>query len=158
YAEYAGDFFRESPEPFFLMVNFPDAHGPWQDTVENRPRPAKIVKGNDVAVFPYVGFENERIQNFTANYYNSIQRLDENVGELMQTLLNSGKANHTLVIYLSDHGDQMPRGKLDVYESSTKVPFLIKWPGKIQKGITSDALISSTDILPTVLEAAGLAI
>jgi N-sulfoglucosamine sulfohydrolase len=158
YAEYAGDFMEGSEDPFFLMVNYPDAHHPWEDLVENRPRPAKIVTSEEVAVFHYVGYENERIKSFTANYYNSIQRLDECIGELMQTLLNSGKDNNTLIIYLSDHGDQMPRGKLGIYEAGTKVPFLVKWPGKIDKGITSDALISSIDIVPTILDAAGLAI
>ncbi len=155
YAKYAGDFFTQSSDPFFLMVNYPDAHGPWQDTVENRPRSSKIVTSDEVAVFPYIGFENERIRKITANYYNSIQRLDECIGELMQTLLNSAKDENTLVIYLSDHGDQMTRGKYNVNEAGTKVPFIVKWPGKTQPGVKSDALVSTVDIVPTILNAIG---
>jgi N-sulfoglucosamine sulfohydrolase len=158
YAEYADTFMQASEDSFLLMVNYPDAHYPWKDTVENRPRPAKVVTSEEVAVWPYVGFENERIKSFIATYYNSIQRLDETIAELMQKLLNSGKINNTLVIFLSDHGDQMPRGKATVYEAGTKVPFIVSWPGKVDQGIVSDALISSADIVPTILDAGGLAI
>lgn len=85
-----------------------------------------------------------------------MQRLDECIGELMGRLIKSGKKENTLVIYLSDHGDEMARGKFDIYEASTKVPFLVSWPGKIRQGIKSDALISSVDIVPTLLDVAGL--
>ena len=157
YAEYANIFINESEDPFFLMVNFPDAHFPFQDIVENRPA-AKIVKPEDVAVFPYIGFENERIRKYTANIYNCILRLDESVGELMQKLSDSGKKDNTLVIYLSDHGDQMARAKVYIYEASNKVPFIIKWHGHVKEGIKSDALISSIDIVPTICEVLGLEI
>ena len=156
YAAYADTMMRASDEPFFLMVNFPDAHYPFQDTVEGRP--ANPVSPEEVVSFPYIGLDNERIRSITANYYNCILRLDECVGELMEKLEDSGKKENTLVIYLSDHGDEMARGKFDIYEAATKVPFIASWPGKVEKGITSEALVSSTDIVPTFLEAAGLPI
>jgi len=156
YAAYADTMLRAAEEPFFLMVNYPDAHYPFQDTVEGRP--AHPVSPEDVASFPYIGFDNERIRSITASYYNCILRLDECIGELMGVLEASGKKENTLVIYLSDHGDEMARGKFDIYEASTKVPFLVSWPGKVEAGVTSEALISSTDIVPTLLEAVGVPI
>jgi len=158
YAAYADTMMRAraAEEPFFLMVNYPDAHYPFQDTVEGRP--AHPVSPEDVASFPYIGFDNERIRSITASYYNCILRLDECIGELMGVLEASGKKENTLVIYLSDHGDEMARGKFDIYEASTKVPFLVSWPGKVEAGVTSEALISSTDIVPTLLEAVGVPI
>jgi N-sulfoglucosamine sulfohydrolase len=156
YAAFADTLINASGEPFFLMVNFPDAHYPFQDTVQGRPK--NPVAPEEVVTFPYIGFDNERIRRITANYYNCLLRLDECVGELMGKLEDSGKIENTLVIYLSDHGDEMARGKFDIYEASTKVPFLVRWPGKIKKRIESDALISSVDIVPTILDAVGLAI
>lgn len=153
YAAYADTIMRASEEPFFLMVNLPEAHYPWQDTVEGSP--VHPVLPEEVTPFSYIGFDNKRIRNITASYYNCLLRLDKCIGELTKVLKNSGKEENTLVIYLSDHGDEMARGKFDVYEASTKVPFLAKWPEKINPGTSSEALISSIDIVPTLLEAAG---
>lgn len=154
YSRYAGIFMNESDDPFFLMVNFPDVHHPFQDTVENRP--AKTVKPEDVTVFPQIGFENDRIRKYTSNIYNCLLRLDECVGELMQKLADSGKEDNTVVIYLGDHGCQVARGKYFVYEASNKIPLIMKWKGKIKKGIESDALVSTIDLLPTFCDILGL--
>jgi N-sulfoglucosamine sulfohydrolase len=156
YAEHAGTFMTQSDEPFFLMVNIPEAHFPFQDVVEGKPE--KPLTAKDVAGFPYIGFENERINAIVANYYNCFLRLDETVGRIMDRLQTSGKKENTLVIYLSDHGDEMARGKFDIYEASTRIPFLVNWPGKVQKGQESNALISTVDIVPTLLDVAGAAI
>lgn len=154
YARYAGEFMQASDEPFFLMVNYPDTHWPFQDVVEGRP--SKTVSPAEVVPFPYIGFDNERIRRYTASIYNCMLRLDECIGELTGTLKQSGKRENTLVIYLSDHGDEMARGKFDIYEASNKVPFLVSWPGRIKKGVKSNALVSSIDIVPTILDVAGL--
>jgi N-sulfoglucosamine sulfohydrolase len=74
----------------------------------------------------------------------------------MDKLISSGKERNTLVIYLSDHGDEMARGKFDIYEVSNKVPFLASWPGTINKGVVSNELVSTIDIVPTILDVAGL--
>ena len=154
YWEYADTFMRTSEDPFFLMVNFPDAHGDWQDQVDGRP--AHPVSPDKVVTFPYIGFDNERLRSMTANYYNCILRLDECIGELMNKLNESGLKDNTLVFFLSDHGDQMARGKHFLYEAGVKVPFIVKWPGKIPEGVESEALISTIDIVPTILDAVGL--
>jgi N-sulfoglucosamine sulfohydrolase len=156
YSRYAEKFMNAGDEPFFLMVNFPDAHWPFQNEVEGRPR--KVLKPEQVRPFPYLQFDNKAIREYTTALYNCMLRLDECVGELMAKLKDSGKQEHTLVLFLSDHGDEMGRGKFDIYEASNKVPFLVSWPGKIKKGARSDALVSSIDIVPTILDVAGIAI
>jgi N-sulfoglucosamine sulfohydrolase len=154
YSEFADSFMVKSSEPFFLMVNLPDAHGDWEDRVEGRP--ANPVSVADVTTFPHIGLDNERLRGITTSYYNCILRMDECVGELMARLNQPGLRDNTLIIYLSDHGDQMGRGKVYLYEAGVKVPFIVSWPGKIPRGIESEALISTIDIVPTILEAAGL--
>ncbi len=158
YWQWAETFINASEDPFFLMVNFPDAHWEWEGYEQIDGRPAKIVSQDKVVPFPYIGFDNERIRNITTKYYNCILRLDECIGELIDKLNKSGKKDNTLVIFLSDHGDQMARGKGNVYEAGVKVPFLMMWPDKIPNGIESEALISAIDIVPTILETVKLQI
>lgn len=123
YANFASEFMNQSEEPFFLMVNFPDPHWPFIDVVEGRP--VSPVKPDEVTSFPYIGMDNERIRKYSTAIYNGILRLDECIGELMAKLKASGKLENTLVIFLSDHGDEMAKGKFDVYEAATNVPFLV---------------------------------
>ncbi len=156
YSEYADSFMTKSPDPFFLMVNLPDAHGDWEDQVEGRPK--NPVSKAEVTVFPHIGLDNDRLRGVTTSYYNSILRLDECVGEIMAKLNQSGLREKTLVIFLSDHGDQMGRGKVYLYEAGVKVPFMVSWPGKIAPGIESESFISTIDIVPTILETVGLKI
>lgn len=154
YSQYADKFMNASDQPFFLMVNFPDTHWPFQNEVEGRPK--QQVSPDKVIPFPYIQFDNKTIREYTTNLYDCLLRLDECVGELMAKLKSSGKERNTLVIFLSDHGEEMARGKFDNYEASNKVPFMASWPGTIDKGLTSDALISSIDIVPTILDVTHL--
>lgn len=154
YANYAGEFMTRSDEPFFLTVNFPDPHWPFIDVVEGRP--AHPVSAEKVTSFPYIGFDNKRIRQYSTAIYNGMLRLDECIGELMGKLKASGKEKNTLVIFLSDHGDEMARGKFDIYEAAMKVPFLVSCPGETDNGLQSDALISTIDIVPTLLDAARI--
>ncbi len=157
YAEYAEQFISDGEDPFFLMVNYPDAHCDWQRQVEGMP--ANPMDGDDLGgSMPFVGVDNERLRDLTADYYNSINRLDEAVGMLLESLENTGEAENTLVIYLSDHGAQFSRGKCSNYDSGLQVPFIVRWPGMIAGKSVSDHLISTIDLLPTVLSAAGLAV
>ena len=71
----------------------------------------------------------------------------------MDVLKRTGRATDTLVIYLGDHGAQFSRGKCCLYEAGLRVPFMVRWPGRITSGQVRNELISTIDILPTVLEA-----
>ena len=158
YATNAGEFFREESEkPFFVTVNYPDAHWPLQ---EGRVGglPEELVDSAKVRLMPYVSAEGETTERLNAiaeNYYNCMRRLDDCVGQLLAELEASGKAENTLVIFIGDHGAQMGRGKIFMYEAGTHVPFMARWPGKIDAGQRSEALVSTVDLLPTFLEAAG---
>jgi hypothetical protein len=67
-----------------------------------------------------------------------------------------GLAENTVVFFWSDHGDGLPRGKRWVYDSGTKVPFIVRWPGVIEPGSVNDQLVSSIDFGATVLSIAGV--
>lgn len=155
YARHAAAFIESAEEkPFFLTVNYPDTHWPFQDQVEGRP--SSPVTPDAVEVMPYIAVDNPRIREYTAGYYNCVQRLDECVGELLHVLDESGHSEDTLVIFMGDHGAQMARGKIWPLEAGVKIPFLVKWPGMVREGARSHELVSTIDLLPTFLDVAGL--
>lgn len=155
YARQAAAFMGESAEPFFLAVNYPDAHSPWPRQADGLP--ADPFDPEDVPMLPYFGVDTPALRAVLANHYNSIMRLDSLVGDLLSALEASGKAENTLVVFLSDHGPDLIRGKRTVYQGGLHVPLIIRWPGMLAPGSTSRALVESVDIMPTLLEAAQVA-
>ena len=153
YAVKAGEFFRGGDEPFFMTVNYPDAHWPLQGQVDDLPEIQVDLKR--VKVMPYVGGETPRMLAVARNYYDCMLRLDACVGQLLKELDDSGKANNTLVVFIGDHGAQMARGKVTVYEGGMHVPYVVRWPGVAKANHRSKALVSTIDLLPTFMNAAG---
>lgn len=153
YAEEAFDFIMGSDNPFFLMVNYPDAHFPLQKQVEGMPKDP--LDGSDLnASLPFIGVDSERLREYTANYYNSMNRLDESVGMLLKKLKASGKAENTIIIYLGDHGAQFSRGKCSNYEAGLRVPLIIKDPNLRVNNVRQMELVNTIDLLPTFLDIA----
>ena len=154
YASKAGEFFRAGDAPFFMTVNYPDAHWPLQGQVDGLPRTR--VDPKKVQVMPYIGHETPRMREVVRNYYDCMLRLDQCVGHLLKQLEDSGKADNTLIVFISDHGAQMARGKVTVYEGGMRVPYIVRWPGVAKPKRRSNALVSTIDLLPTFMDAAGV--
>ena len=152
YTEAADQFFTESEDPFFLSINYPDAHFPLHR--QQFGLPETPIEADEVKPLPWVGADSPRLREFTANYYNCMRRLDDGIGMLLERLQKAGKSDNTLVIYIGDHGAQFSRGKCSVYEAGLRIPFIVQWPGEIQGGQVRQELVSTLDILPTVLKAA----
>jgi N-sulfoglucosamine sulfohydrolase len=153
-AERAAGFMNEEDKPFFLMVNYPDAHLPFHR--QQFGLPETPYEADDVAPPPFVGIDTPRLRAHTADYYNCMSRLDTGVGLLLDALHRAGKAEDTLVIFTTDHGAQLSRGKTSIYEAGLRVPYILRWPGRVQAGLVRDELLSHIDILPTIMEATGL--
>lgn len=106
-----------------------------------------------------------------ATYAGMISRLDRYVGEVMALLKNLEIDNRTLVIFTSDNGAQggawrqlieffdanggLRGAKGDVYEGGIRVPFIARWPGRIEAGTTSDRSIYFPDMMPTLADVAA---
>jgi len=155
YAAAAAEFFAAAEDqPFFLSVNYPDAHFPLHR--RDHGLPEEPLTGADVKPLPWVGADSPRLREFTADYYNCLARLDAGVGMLLDVLRKAGKADNTLIIYIGDHGAQFSRGKCGVYEASLRVPMIVSWPGNEKPGTVAGQLVSTVDILPTILQASGI--
>ena len=90
-----------------------------------------------------------------ASYYNCINRLDVGLGLLFQTLEKADVLENTIIVFLGDHGVPFTRAKTTCYEAGEQVPFIVKWPGVSRAGLRCADFISSVDIMPTLLDAAG---
>lgn len=152
YAKFAEAYFAADDRPFFLSVNYPDAHGPWLKQVDGLPK--QPLGPNDVQSFAYLGIDPPPMREAIANHYNCMSRLDTLVGDLLDVLERSGKADNTLVIYFGDHGADFLRGKRTSYEGGVRVPLIIRWPKQAEPGQVRQELVSTVDLMPTFLELA----
>ena len=155
YAVNAMEFITASDRPFFLSVNYPDAHRPFLDKVGGLPK--LPLTGADVKPLAYMGIDFPALRSDTAGYYNSLGRLDSLIGDLLRVLRESGKADSTLIVYLGDHGADLFRGKRTSYEGGVRVPLIVRWADGQQSRKVRDELVSTVDLLPTLLAAAGAA-
>lgn len=156
YAQKAKEFILKSDLPFFLMVNFPDAHFPFQEEVEGLPLQKINQKEVKTPLACVAGADSEYLHRCTNNYYSCINRLDESVGMLLESLEETGKADNTLIIYLGDHGPQFSRAKCSNYESGLKVPLIMHCLKKSASKLVRDELVSSVDLVPTILDVVGI--
>lgn len=88
-------------------------------------------------------------------YYAMTTALDHEIGRIMKTLKETGLEKDTILIFTSDHGEMFgAQGrvyKMTFYEESARVPFIIRWPGKIPAGKRHTACMGTPDIMPTIL-------
>jgi arylsulfatase A-like enzyme len=103
-----------------------------------------------------------KYQKYIKDYLRCIASVDDNVGRLLDYLDQAGLKENTIVIYTSDQGfflgDHDWFDKRFMYEESLRMPFLIRYPGKIKAGTTQSDMILNVDFAPTILEYAGLPI
>ncbi|MGB0328846.1 MAG: sulfatase family protein [Akkermansiaceae bacterium] len=152
YAKHASAFINAGEAPFFLSVNYPDAHDPWIRQVGGLPKNPQ--RGADVKAMPYMGIDPPEWREMIADYYNCMSRLDTLVGDLLMVLEKSGKAKNTIVVYLGDHGADMFRGKRTCFEGGVRIPLMLRWPGMVKPQARKE-LVSTIDLMPTLLAAAG---
>ncbi|HET9888796.1 MAG TPA: sulfatase, partial [bacterium] len=150
-AELAKEFLeKERGRPFFLILSYPDPHRPFENQVAGIP--AKPHTAAEVRPLPFLGIDTPATREDAAGYYNSIERLDHGIGLVLDLLHNAGLDSTTMVMALGDQGPAFSRAKGTCYEAGLKVPLLIRWPGRIPSGGISDALVSTLDLMPTILE------
>lgn len=138
---------RHKDESFFLYAAFNAPHAPMQATEA------------DLELFKNIKDEKRR------TYCAMVYRLDVNVGKILKTLENEGLEENTMVVFLSDNGGPADSNasvnaplngqKGILLEGGIRVPFVIKWPGKLQAGKKIDTPVLSLDLLPTFVETAG---
>lgn len=148
---------KQTGKPFYFMVNSHDPHRPFfnpEIPLKNgEERPSRIYSPAEITVPGYVP-DLPDIRKELSFYYNSTRRLDDTFGKVIQALEESGLAENTLVIFLSDNGIAIPFAKANTYHVSNYTPFIVRWPGVVKPGNRNNKeFISTIDYLPTVLAA-----
>jgi N-sulfoglucosamine sulfohydrolase len=87
-----------------------------------------------------------------AEYYESVDRVDQGVGRLIEILRRAGKYDDTLIIYASDNGVAFPGAKTNLYEPGMRLPLIVRAPGMATRGVKTSAMVSWVDLTPTVLD------
>jgi len=99
----------------------------------------------------------EEIRRARAAYWALVARMDILIGQILEALRANQLAEDTLIIYMSDHGEQVGEHGLSwrqtFYEDSVKVPAILSWPGHLPEGTRCDRIVSSLDLNATMLEA-----
>jgi len=139
---------RDAAQPWFMVYASNDPHSPW--TRGPKYDPAKIT------VPPYL-HDNKVTRELLAAYFGEISKLDEQVGALMALLDETKQTQDTLVLFVSEQGSSFPfGGKWSVYDNGIHSSAILRWPGKVKPGSSSDALMQYVDVPPTFLAAAGM--
>jgi N-sulfoglucosamine sulfohydrolase len=141
-------------KPFLLIVNYADAHRSFAGKSKHG-FPTRQVE-DKIAPFPWIGSDTPHLREELRDYFNCMNRLDEGVGMVLDKLEEAGSRDNTLVIYISDHGADFPRGKGSIYENGTRIPMIVNYPKSFPRGKVETGMVSTIDILPTMLRAARL--
>ena len=144
-----GDFMaRDGRQPFCLVIGLVVPHAPWTVGHPEHFNRAKFV------LPPYL-VDTPQTREALAHYYAEIEVMDQQLGDILKTLDQTGQAGRTLVLFTSEQGGQWPGCKWTNWEEGIRTALLVRWPGHVQPDRQTDALVQYADILPTLLEAAG---
>ena len=102
--------------------------------------------------------DSDSVRSDIADYYFEVQRFDRECGQAIQLLERIGELDNTLVIMTGDHGMPFPRCKSNLYDLGVRVPLTLRWGRNIRGGRRIEDFVSLTDLAPTFLELAGIAI
>ncbi|MBT5167236.1 MAG: sulfatase-like hydrolase/transferase, partial [Opitutales bacterium] len=147
---------RNQSHAFFLYLAFNAVHSPMHALDDDQDQ------------FPGVNNENRRI------YDGMLLAMDRSIGRVLERLDKHGLTDNTIVVFLNDNGGgesteryaphsrnfannkPLQGYKFDVFEGGVRVPMIIRWPGQVPPDKVYDKIVSSMDVFPTLIEAAGL--
>lgn len=158
-AEQAKKFIADTGDkPFFLLVGFTDPHRAAKGFANEGKYPADVpaIKFDPKTLpVPYHLPDQPDVRAELAEYYQSISRLDDGIGRVMKVLEDAKKLDDTLVIFLSDNGIPFPGAKTTLYDAGLHLPLIVRKPGQ-KAGVVNSAMVSWTDIAPTILDWCGV--
>ena len=144
---------KKEGQAFFAIFNFQVTHESqiWVKSEDSLWVDADL----KVPVPPYLP-DNEVGQKDVRRMYSNILEMDQQVGEILMQLEEDGFMDNTIIFWYGDNGGPLPRQKRLLYDSGTKIPLIIRYPGKARAGEIDDRLISFIDFKPTLLSLAGI--
>jgi N-sulfoglucosamine sulfohydrolase len=134
----------------YLEINFEETHRPYPSAAGEPPAeleaPAYLPDGPEA-------------QAEMAGLWAGIKLVDEAAAGVLAALDAAGRADNAIVVFTTDHGVAMPRAKCTLYDPGLEVALMLRWPaGGVEGGGVRSEMVSNIDVLPTLLEAAGVAV
>jgi len=154
---------RDTKRPFFLMVAFNPPHSPYksiEDCPEEELAQYRALPIDSLLVRPNADRTMAKA-DCVRYYFASISGVDKAFGRILQSLDECGVSQNTIVVFSSDHGETMcshgiEDPKNSPYTESLNVPFLIRYPDKVSPSVDKNMILSTPDIMPTLLGMCGL--
>jgi uncharacterized sulfatase len=139
---------RDAEQPFCLVVALVEPHVPWVMGDPSR-YPTEQLQWP-----PYL-VDTPRTRDAYARYLAEITYMDGQVGEILDVLQSTGRANETLVLFSSEQGAQFPGCKWTNWDNGLHTALIARWPGRVPAGQRTDAIVQYADVAPTLVQAAG---
>jgi arylsulfatase A-like enzyme len=138
---------KKKDTPFFIYYSMALTHDPFEMPPDCEAEATKFLKGN----------ESVKTRNFAGMTYYT----DRIVGQFVDKLEEHGLTDNTLILFTADNGTKgdiinqlktvsVSGGKASMTEQGARVPFIVRWPGKIAAGVPSDKMIGLVDVVPTL--------
>ena len=137
---------RTSNRPLCLFVGTNWPHVPWPEATGDNE--------SSVPKLPPTHVDTPETRHWRRRYAAAVEMFDRDLGAVYDAAFKQ-LGPKALFLHFSDHGAQWPFGKWNLYDAGIRVPFVAVWPGVIQPGSRSGAMVSLVDVLPTLVECAG---
>lgn len=139
---------KEAKKPFCLFACSNEPHAPWDKGDPSKYPPEKII------LPPYI-VDTPVVREQFGKYLAEVTYYDTQVGQILKLLDQHKLRRNTLVVVVSEQGNQFPFAKWTCYGNGLQSAMIARWPGKVEAGSTTDAMVEYVDIVPTFVEAAG---
>lgn len=142
------EFMTRDEGPFCLVVALVEPHVPWVMGDASAYPPSEITLPPNLA-------DTEQTREAFSRYLAEITYMDGQVGELLQTLQESGRDDETLVLFTSEQGSQFPGCKWTNWDTGVHTALVARLPGVVPAGERTEAIVQYADVVPTLVELAG---
>ena len=141
---------RPKSQPFFMWFAAYDAHRVWGDNEFSGTH-----QPDQIEVPEYL-IDGDLTRLDLAKYYDEITRFDFYIGEVIEELKLQGEYDNTLIIIMADNGRPFPHSKTRLNDQGVKTPFIVHYPKVLKENDVVNALVSSIDIAPTIMDLVGI--
>ncbi len=139
---------KSAKTPFCLFACSNSPHSPWTEGDASRYPP------DDIKLPPYIVDTPILRKNFS-NYLAEVTHFDSEVGSILASLKHHQLEENTLVMVVSEQGNSFPFAKWTCYDSGLQSAMVVRFPGHIEPGVMSDALVEYVDVCPTLVDLAN---
>ena len=136
----------KSAKPLCMFVGSNWPHVPW-------PAASEDIQLNRLRL-PPLSIDTLATRQWRAKFVTAVWKGDAELGEIRAAVAKY-LPSESIFVYTADHGSQWPFAKWNLYEAGVAVPLIISWPGKVRASAKTNAMVNWTDLLPTLLDAAG---